>query len=167
MALEVAKLLNLDLEKASKSACEFEGLDHRMKLVGNVNNRYFYDDTLATIPAASINSIKSIPNVKTLILGGMDRNIDYDSYIKFLKESNLNNIICQPDTGLYIYNSLKNISNKNILYIESLEEAVKKAYELTNEDESILLSPAAPSYNVYKNYADKSEHYINYINDLK
>ena len=167
MALQVAKILNIDIEKAGESLRSFEGLDHRMKLVGNVNNRLFYDDTLATIPAASINSIKSIANVKTLILGGMDRNINYDEYIDFLKKSKLQTIICQPDTGKYIYEKLKDITDKNILFIEGLDEAVKTAYQLTGENDSILLSPAAPSYNVYKNYAAKSEHYIKIINELK
>ena len=166
MALEVARILNLDLNKAILSIKNFEGLDHRMKLVGVVNKRRFYDDTLATIPAASINSIKSIPNVKTLILGGMDRNIAYDEYIEFLKDSNLNNIICQPETGRYIYEKLKDLEDKNILFIDSLEEAVSKAYLLTKEDESILLSPAAPSYNVYKNYEEKSKDYIRLIKKL-
>ena len=167
MALEVAKLLKLDLNKAKDTICLFEGLDHRMKKVAEVNGRSFYDDTLATIPAATINSINSIPNVKTLIIGGMDRNINYDDFITDLSKSNLNSIICQPDTGKYIYEQLKDKCNKNIYYIEDLEEAVKKAVEITNENGSILLSPAAPSYNVYKNYADKSNHYINIINNLK
>ena len=166
MALEVAKILKLDLDKANKVISEFEGLDHRMKKVATINGIDFYDDTLATIPAASLNSVRSIPNVKTLILGGMDRNINYDSYIKDLKESSLNNIICQPDTGKYIYDELKDKCNKNIYYIEDLEGAVKKAYEITNAGEGILLSPAAPSYNVYKNYADKSNHYLEIINKL-
>ena len=166
MALQVAKILDLDLKQAGKSIKEFEGLDHRMKLVGVVNKRCFYDDTLATIPAASINSIKSIPNVKTIILGGMDRNINYDDYIEYLRSSELKTIICQPDTGKYIYDKLKDLHTKNVFYIENLKEAVKTAYEMTNKEESILLSPAAPSYNVYKDYADKSAHYLDYIKEL-
>jgi UDP-N-acetylmuramoylalanine--D-glutamate ligase len=167
MALEVAKILNLDLDKARSSICAFEGLDHRMKKVAEINGISFYDDTLATIPAASINSVKSIPNVKTLILGGMDRNINYDSYIKDLKESGLNSIICQPDTGKYIYDALNGNCDKALYYIEDLEDAVQKAYEVTSNNEAVLLSPAAPSYNVYKNYADKSEHYIRILNKIK
>ena len=166
MALEVAIILSLDLARASETICNFEGLDHRMKLVATKNGISFYDDTLATIPAASINSVYSLPNVKTLILGGMDRNIDYSEYIEELKKSTLNNIICQPDTGKMIYDSLVNKCDKNIYYIDDLESAVKKAYELTEVGESILLSPAAPSYNVYKNYADKSKNYIDIINKL-
>ena len=54
----------------------------------------------------------------------------------------------------------------NILFIDSLEEAVSKAYLLTKEDESILLSPAAPSYNVYKNYEEKSKDFIRLIKKL-
>lgn len=167
MALKVALLLNLDINITFESIREFAGLEHRMKLIAKVNNINFYDDTLATIPAASLNSVNSIPNVTTLILGGMDRNINYDDYIKKLKESKLKTIICQPDTGKYIYSELKDTEGKNVYYIEDLEEAVIKAYEMTNANESVLLSPAAPSYNVYKNYADKSKHYLEIINRLK
>ncbi|MBQ4584148.1 MAG: UDP-N-acetylmuramoyl-L-alanine--D-glutamate ligase [Bacilli bacterium] len=163
MALEVAKLLNLDLEKARQTIIDFKGLEHRMSLIATVNDISFYDDTLATIPAATQNSVLAISNVETLIIGGMDRNINYDSFIDFLANSQLKNIICQPNTGKYIYEKLINKCQKNIYYIEDLEEAVNKAFEITQKNKAVLLSPAAPSYNVFKNYADKSKHYQEYI----
>lgn len=163
MALQVTKLLNLDLEKARHTIADFKGLEHRMSLIATVNDISFYDDTLATIPAATQNSILAIPNIETLIIGGMDRNINYDSFIEFLANSKLENIICQPDTGKYIYESLVKNCSKNIYYIEKLEDAVDKSFEITKKNKAVLLSPAAPSYNVFKNYADKSKHYQEYI----
>lgn len=167
MALKVAKILNLDLTKAQKTVAQFKGLDHRMSLVDTINDITFYDDTLATIPAATQNSILAISNVETLIVGGMDRKINYDDFIHFLANSQLKNIICQPETGKYIYNKLLNNCSQNLYYIESLEKAVEKAFEITNSHKAILLSPAAPSYNAFKNYADKSKHYKEYILKIK
>lgn len=163
MALQVSKLLSLDLSKTWESIANFKGLEHRMSLIATVNEIEFYDDTLATIPAATQNSILAISNIETLIIGGMDRNINYDSFIDFLAKSNLVNIICQPDTGKYIYEKLKEKSLRNIYYIEELEEAVDLSFKVTGKGKAVLLSPAAPSYNVFKNYADKSKHYLEYI----
>ena len=121
----------------------------------------FYDDTLATIPDATLNSVKSLGNVDTLIIGGMDRGIGYDDFVKKLADSSVSNIICQPETGLYIYEKLFELKlEKNIFYIETMDDAVKKAYEVTEKGKSCLLSPSAPSYNIYKNYEEKSKDYI-------
>lgn len=160
-ALKVASILNLDLNKCEKVIREFKTLPHRMECVGIYNDITFYDDTLATIPDATLNSVKSLGNVDTLIIGGMDRGIGYDDFVKRLAESNISNIICQPETGLYIYEKLFELKlDKNIFYIETMEDAVKKAYEVTEKGKSCLLSPSAPSYNIYKNYEDKSKDYI-------
>lgn len=163
-ALKVADILNLNLDKCEKVIREFKTLPHRMECVGTYKEITFYDDTLATIPDATMNSVKSLGNVDTLIIGGMDRGIGYDNFIKKLADTNISNIICQPETGLYIYQKLSELNlNKSIYYLETMEEAVKKAYEITKKGKSCLLSPSAPSYNIYKNYEEKSKDYIDCV----
>ena len=163
-ALKVADILNLNLDKCEKVIREFKTLPHRMECIGVFKEIYFYDDTLATIPDATINSVNSLGNVDTLIIGGMDRGIGYDNFIKKLADTNISNIICQPETGLYIYQKLSELNlNKSIYYLETMEEAVKKAYEITKKGKSCLLSPSAPSYNIYKNYEEKSKDYIDCV----
>lgn len=159
--LKIATILNLNLKKVENVIRNFETLPHRMECIGTYKEISFYDDTLATIPDATMNSVKALNNVDTLIIGGLDRGIGYDNFVKMLAKSDISNIICQPETGLYIYEKLFELKlDKNIFYIETMDEAVKKAYEVTEKGKSCLLSPSAPSYNIYKNYEEKSKDYI-------
>lgn len=163
-ALKVAEILDLDLNQAESVVRNFKTLPHRMECVGIYKEIAFYDDTLATIPEATMNSVKALEKVDTLIIGGLDRKIGYEYFVESLASSTISNIICQPDTGKYIYDELTKLNlSKNIFYIEELDEAVKKAYEVTKKGMCCLLSPSAPSYNIYKNYEEKSAKYIEYI----
>ena len=152
--LLVVKLLKLDFNKAINTINNFESLKHRLEYVGEFDEIKYYDDAIATIPAATINAIKALKNVNTLILGGMDRGIEYESLIEFLKDSNIDNLICMPTTGYNIGEKLKD-TNKNIYFIESLDDAVKKAKEVTKKQSICLLSPAAASYEYFKNFEEK------------
>ena len=157
-ALAVAETYYLPLDKVIDTINSFKPLAHRLELVGSYNGITYYDDAIATIPEACINAIKSLSRVDTLILGGMDRGINYSGLIEYLKTSNVSNIICMPDTGYYIYDKLIS-SNKKLYKCESLEDAVKSAKEVTKKGYICLLSPAAASYNKYKNYIEKGNKY--------
>ena len=165
-ALLVTSLLNLDFEKAYQTISEFKSLEHRMELVGTYNDITFYNDSIATIPEAVINACKTLENVDTLIFGGQDRGIDYTSLIEYLNEGNIRNLICMPTTGFNIADKLTN-KNINIYKIDTLEEAVAKAFEVTDKNKICLLSPAAPSYEYYKNFEEKGNAYKNLIKEYK
>jgi len=162
VTLLITKLLNLDLEKATKVVNKFNPLEHRLECVGTYNNITYFNDTIATIPEATINGINGLGNVDTLIFGGMDRNIDYNSFIEFLKNSNISNLIGLPETGHKICNQLKN-TNKNIYIVETIDEAVDIADKYTKPNHICLLSPAASSYNKFKNFEEKGNYYKNVI----
>ena len=157
-ALAVAEIYYLPLDKVIDTINNFKPLSHRLELVGSYNGVTYYDDAIATIPEACINAIKSLSRVDTLILGGMDRGINYDTLVEYLKTSSVSNIICMPDTGYYIYDKLNN-SNKKLYKCDTLEDAVKTAKDVTKKGYICLLSPAAASYNKYKNYIEKGNIY--------
>ncbi len=154
----VAKLLNLDLNKAKETIDSFTGLEHRLELVGTFDEVTYYNDTIATIPEATISGIESLKSVNTLIFGGMDRGIDYSTFIEYLKNSSIENLICMPTTGIKIGKSLEN-SNKNIYFVTTLEEAVALAKKITKKKTICLLSPAASSYEAFKNFVEKGNKY--------
>lgn len=78
-----------------------------MEFVGNYHKIDFYNDSIATIPEATINCIKSISNIQTLILGGMDRKIDLSSLVDYLSnDKKLKTLIFLKDTGYQIYDEL-------------------------------------------------------------
>lgn len=148
--LRVSIILDLDLDKVRESIRVFKPLEHRMEYFGTYNNVKYYDDAIATIPEATINCIEALGSVDTLIFGGLDRGISYDMFIDYLNKSNVDNLIAMPDTG---YKIADKIVNKKVFKVETLEEAVKIAKEVTKK--ICLLSPAAPSYNAFKNFEEK------------
>lgn len=166
VALLVANLLNLDITKAINSINNFKPLEHRLELVGTYNEITYFNDTIATIPEATLNGIKGLEKVDTLIFGGLDRNIDYSEFIEKLITSNVRNLIGMPETGFKICNIIKEKTNeKNIFLVETLEEAVDIADKYTKKGKICLLSPAASSYNKFKNFEEKGNYYKNMVKE--
>ncbi|MBR4262043.1 MAG: UDP-N-acetylmuramoyl-L-alanine--D-glutamate ligase [Bacilli bacterium] len=153
----VAKILGLDLEKAKESIANFGGLKYRMECIGKYDGIIFYNDTIATIPEATINAIKALKTVDSLIFGGMDRNIDYSEFVKFLENSEISNLICMPTTGNKIGKLLE--KKKKVFYADTLEKAHEIAVKETKKDMICLLSPAAASYEFFKNFEEKGKKF--------
>lgn len=154
--LGVSEILKLDIQKTIQSISNFKTLEHRLELVGEFDGVLYYDNSIATVPMATIEAVKALKDVDTLIVGGMDRGIDYDEFIKYLNNSNIRNVICMPKTGHDIAKSLK---KEKRYIVENLEEAVEIAKNVTAKDKICLLSPAAASYGFFKNFEEKGNLY--------
>ncbi len=165
----VCDILNLPLDKVAFFIDGFKPLEHRMEFVGKYKGINFYNDSIATIPSATINCIKSIPNVQTVIIGGMNRGIDLSSLVDFLNDKNnsVENCLFLKDTGYLIADELIKLGcKKNIIKVNDMKEAVKKAYELTEVNFACVLSPAAASYNTYKNFEERGKDYKWWVNTI-
>lgn len=159
VVLLISKLLNLDISRAADVINSFKPLEHRLENIGTFNEITYYDDAIATVPEATINGINAIGNVDTLIFGGMDRSIDYNKFIDFLNNCNISNLIGLPDTGHTICNILKDKCTKNLFLVNTIDEAVDLADKYTKKGYSCLLSPAASSYNSFKNFEEKGNYF--------
>lgn len=153
-AMTVAKIMNLDLKKANEDIYKFAPLEHRMEFVAEIDGVKYYNDSIATIPASTINGVETLKNVNTLIIGGMDRGIDYREFAEFLSNTNIEHLICLPDTGWKIAEMVEN-SNMEKYIVNNMEEAVEFAKKLTERGTSCLLSPAASSYGFFKNFKER------------
>lgn len=162
VVLLISKLLGLDINRCISVINSFSPLEHRLEMVGTYNGITYFNDTIATIPEATINGINGLGNVDTLIFGGMDRNIDYSGFINFLKSSNVSNLIGLPETGHKICKVLEDC-DKNIFTVDTIDEAVDIADRYTKRGSICLLSPAASSYNKFKNFEEKGNYYKNVI----
>ena len=163
----VAKILNLDFKKVLKSFKEFEPLEHRLEFVDTINDITYYNDSISTIPEATIAAIKALKHVNTVIVGGTDRGISLDILYSFLKKNKkVENIICLPKTGEYIYEALKN-SNKKLIMVKNVEEAVVEASKITKKGEICLLSPSSASYGFYKNFEERGKVFKESVKKLK
>lgn len=158
--LRLSILLNLDLTLVEKSINEFKPLEHRMEYVGTYSGIKYYNDSIATIPEATINCIESIKDVDTIIFGGLDRGISYDKLIEYFNKSNITNFIAMPETGYKIADKL---IDKKVYKVVTLEEAVNIAKKVTKN--TCLLSPAASSYNSFKNFEEKGKIFKELVKD--
>jgi len=160
IVMKLASILNLDLDKSKKIIDEFPGLEHRLEYVGTYNDIIYYNDAIATIPEATIFGIEALGKVNTLIFGGMDRGIDYQDFEKYLSSCSVENLICMPTTGFKIADNLiKQNTDKKIFKADTLEEAVDIAKKVTKKEMICLMSPAASSYEYFKNFEEKGNFY--------
>lgn len=163
----VARLFGADDEAVKRGIEKFTGIPHRMEPVGEFKGISFYNDSIATIPHAVECAVDALGNIDTLIFGGLDRGITYEDFITYLDACPINNIIGMPETGTKICNALLEMgSKKNVVPVQTMEEAVAAAYEFTAKGKTCLLSPAAPSYNVYRNFEHKGNHYKEIVREL-
>lgn len=159
----------IEEDEFTKALCTFNPLSHRLEYVDTVNGIRYYDDSISTACATAIEAMKSVPDAGTILIGGMDRGIDYTPLIDFLNEFSIN-VICMEDSGKRVYDTIQNMSfnEKNrIFYVQHLEEAVKLASEITPVGKSCVLSPAAASYGIFRNFEERGDVFKKLVENLK
>ena len=157
LAAHICGVAEEDIRKAVKN---FNGLPHRLEFVGEFDGIRYYNDSISTIPEATIAAIQSLKEVDTVIIGGLDRGIHYEEFIEFLNSSDVKNIVLMYDTGLRIFNFL---SRDGVKYVKDLESAVKVAKEVTAKGKICLLSPAAASYGYFKNFEERGKAFCELV----
>lgn len=138
----------------------FTGLPHRLQYIGEKDDIRFYDDSISTIPSATIEAVHSIPDVGTVIIGGMDRGINYDSLVRFVRDNSELIFIFTYDSGKRIYSEVEDADNTK--YVEDLEKATKLAMQITPKGKACVLSPASASYGYFKNFEQRGEMFKEY-----
>ena len=163
---QLREILSVDEAAYTKTLREFQTLPHRLEYVGEVGGISYINDSIATIPEATMEALKILKDVDTLIIGGYDRGVDYNAFVAFLRESDVANIICFSDTGKQIYEKIESFKNKkHIEYVKNLDESVKKSALFARN--RVLFSPAASSFNSYKNFMERGEHFKTLVEKLR
>ena len=155
-ALCACKSYGLSLECLIPHLYTFKSLEHRQEYVGIFKGVKFYNDSISTIPQATIAALKTIKNVNFLLLGGFDRGIDYEPLVTYLKENALPYILITGQAGQTIKGKLVAAEYKgNMLEYTDMQSAFEIIRELAKSGDVCLLSPAAASYDRYKNFEER------------
>jgi len=164
VAEAVARLLNVAEQDIQDAIKNYHTLPHRLEKIGEYGGVIFIDDSISTIPEATIKAMSSIEDIDTVLIGGMDRGINYDNLSEYLSNSRAPNIILMYESGKRIYEKmLKMITNNNVIYAEDLEKSVELAVKLTRKNKICLLSPAAASYGMFKNFEERGDKFKEYV----
>lgn len=163
----IAKYYGIDQSKFYEAVKTFQPLPHRLEFVAEIGGVKFYNDSISTICETTIQGVMSLKNIDTVILGGMDRGIDYQPLVDFLLDSSIRNFILMPDTGYRIRDLItggnKSYEEKHIFVVTNVEEAVKVAKKETGKGMTCLFSPAAASYGFFKNFEERGNVFKSFV----
>jgi len=150
-AAGAAIALGIDIEIIAGVLKEFKGVEHRLEFTGEYNKVKFYNDSKGTNPDASIKAIQGIEKPIVLIAGGYDKKSSYDEFIKAFDDK-VKALILLGQTAKDIERCALKYGFENIYLVETMDEAVKKSFELAKEGDNVVLSPACASWGMYPNY---------------
>ena len=156
-----------DWNAVSEHLDTFKPLPHRMEYVGTYHDIVFYNDSISTIPQATIAAVKAISNVDTLILGGMDRGIDYSPLVAYITQTQVRNFIFTGAAGKRMMQMFENKNIPNLYFCNNYQEIVSLAMNITQKGKTCLLSPAASSYDSFKNFEQRGDYYKELIQNFK
>ena len=166
VACRVASLvLHQPLPSFLSALSSFHGLRHRLERVGERCGITWYDDSISTIPAAAIAAVRALGRVDTLILGGFDRGIDYSPLAEFLNANPIPNLVFVGAAGRRILASY-HIPLTNHLVEDDYTLIVPWCAAHTPQGGTVLLSPAAASYDAFRNFEHRGDFYREQIMKL-
>lgn len=162
----VENLQNFSKQQAIDSALKFKGLEHRLQFVTNLNGVDYYNDSISTIPQATIAALKSLGNVSTLILGGMDRGINYTPLATIVEDFKVKHIAFVGKAGERMFKIIKDKSSDfDYLLSNDWNEITTWVKQKAERGTSVLLSPAASSYDQFKNFEYRGKAFVELIKE--
>lgn len=170
-ALALLGITDSEFEAALKT---FNGLEHRLEFVGSFQGIAFYNDSISTIPAACQAAIEALKVVDTLILGGFDRGIDYEPLADYLVSpvslgGKVGNLVFVGAAGRRIYGLCGNrlASSRQTLIEDDYSKIVPWCFAHTAKGRVCLLSPAAASYDAFKNFEERGSVFKSLVTGYK
>ncbi len=166
--LGVLKIFGIEDIYIEKSVKEFNPLPHRLEFVGEINGIKCFNDSKATNPDATIKALENFPGNITLILGGLDKGMDFSGLIPVLKRK-VRNIILIGACKSKLFDMLNQEKHSfdSVIISENLEEAVKTGIEITEKGSFFLLSPSCASMDMFRDYKDRGNKFKKLLMEIK
>jgi UDP-N-acetylmuramoylalanine--D-glutamate ligase len=169
-AVTVSSLCGVERQTIGKAIQTFTPLPHRLERVGTFKGITFYDDSIATVPDAALAALDALgSNVQTLILGGHERHLDFTELGRRFP-STVRTVVLFPATGVRIWAAIeahsRNVALPEAFFVREMEQAVKIAYQKTEPGKICLLSPASPSFGIFKDYRERGDLFKAFVRTL-
>jgi len=163
-AATVANLLKIRKDTIRKSLEHFQGVEHRLENVLTINKVKYINDSKATNVNATYYALESMESPTVWIVGGIDKGNDYSELTKVVGKR-VKAIICLGLNNIKIMNHFEN-QVEYIVDTKSMEEAVNAAYKISSSGDSVLLSPACASFDLFDDFEDRGRQFKSAVRKL-
>lgn len=152
-----AKILDIRNESLRESFADFSNVEHRLEFVAKVNGIEFINDSKATNVNSTWFALESMEKPTVWIVGGVDKGNDYSELTELVREK-VKAIICLGTDNHKIIEAFSGVVD-TIVEAGSAMDAVGYGYQLATKDETVLLSPACASFDLFENYEDRGNQF--------
>lgn len=166
VAIAISKIMGADDDDIREVLETFTGAKHRLQYVMTLDGRKVYNDSKSTNIEAATVAIPSFNEPEVLIAGGLDRGFTFDSLVPLFKK-HLKAIVLYGETRYLLADAARKAGIKDIVIENTLQEAVPKAYELTDEGDVLLFSPACASWDQFRTFEERGDYFVKFVKELK
>jgi UDP-N-acetylmuramoylalanine--D-glutamate ligase len=157
-----------DIQAMRSVLTTFSGLPHRLELVREVNDVTYYDDSFGTTPETAIVAIQAFNQPKIIILGGSDKGASYDELARVVATGNVRHALLIGDQAPRLLTALNQAGFTNFSSGgNSMSEVVANATQMAQPGDTVLLSPACASFDMFKDYKDRGDQFKQAVNALR
>jgi UDP-N-acetylmuramoylalanine--D-glutamate ligase len=163
-AVSVARLLKVSKDSIRESLMSFKGVPHRLEQFLRIQNVNYINDSKATNVNATFYALDSVKSQTVWIAGGIDKGNDYSALLPLVREK-VKAIVCLGIDNkklLAVFGPVVDI----IVETQSIDEAVKIAHKIADKKETVLLSPACASFDLFENYEDRGNQFKQAVQKL-
>ena len=159
-----ASVMEIRKDKIREAVTTFESLEHRMEKVAVVRGVEFINDSKATNVNSTWYALESMTSPVVLILGGVDKGNDYGLIMDMVREK-VKAVVCLGRDNAKIHKAFSGVVPR-ILDTDSAQGAVMAAFQLADRGDTVLLSPACASFDLFSNYEDRGQQFKRAVRDL-
>lgn len=165
-AVAISYYMGVPIDIIEKICTAFQGVEHRIEYVRTVKGVPYYNDSKGTNPDAAIKGIEAMTRTTLLIGGGYDKHSTYDEWIDAFN-AKVKYLVLIGETAEKIALCAKQHGFNNIVFMDTLEDAVNFCYANAKPNDAVLLSPACASWDMFKSYEQRGDLFKQYVNNLE
>lgn len=165
-ATAIGFFAGIEPSSIAKTLCKFSGVAHRLEYSGEVNGVRFVNDSKGTNPDASIKAIEAINTDLVLIAGGYEKGSSFDEFVDAF-QGKVKTLVLMGKTAPAIKAAAEAKGFSSIIMAKNMEECVREGFKAAKPGDTVLLSPACASWDMYQNYEQRGEHFKSCVRGLE
>jgi UDP-N-acetylmuramoylalanine--D-glutamate ligase len=168
-ACAIGTAAGFDVQMMQDAVQNFKGVEHRLEWIRTWHESDWYNDSIATAPERTMAAIKSFSEPIVLLLGGRDKDLPWEDLAE-LVHKRVDQVVVFGEAAPKILNALSAGGNQtkpfSVTQVSTLHEAVKKAAEIIQPGDVVLLSPGGTSFDEFLDFEDRGKHFKHWVEEL-